>query len=230
MRRFLSSIVLASSTLLLTGCGSSQTKNSEKDNADTLTSIVAEEGFEYTELTKVPLPCSKERLYTAWKQIGTIEVSRKKTLDYRQHTPTLFISSDLDKDGNAEVLLRSEPPYAAIFTFVKDSLQLITFVDKLDMGLAITQDGIILRNSKGENGSSISEFIKLEKEHTPVSGATCEMFSIKDNVMVSNGIQYMLRADSGMVKVSKEEYEQIMPEHEGTFLEEIDGWEDFRKP
>jgi hypothetical protein len=39
-----------------------------------------------------------------------------------------------------------------------------------------------------------------------------------------------LRRDTATVKVSKEEYEKVAPKKNGTYLEDIDGWEDFRKP
>ena len=230
MRKTLSTIILLSAAFLMTGCGSSETKDKKEDKQETEQPFITEEELEYTELKKSPLPCPKEMLYTAWKQIGVIELQRKKSLDYKQNTPTLFISTDLDEDGNSEILLRSEPPYAAIYTFVKDSLYLITFVDQAEMGLAITQDGVILRNGRGQNNSYVSEFIRLEGSKIAASGKMSETFIIKGNTMVSGGTQYMLKADTAMVKVSKEEYLQQAPQHEGTFLEDIDGWEDFRKP
>lgn len=230
MRKTLSTIFLVSAALLMICCGSSESKDGKEGGKEAEQPFITEEELEYTELKKVPLPCSKEMLYTAWKQIGVIDLQRKKTLDYKQNTPTLFISTDLDEDGNAEVLLRSEPPYAAIYSFKKDTLQLITFIDQVEMGLAITQDGAILRNGRGQNGSYVSEFIWLKDSEIASTGTQSETFVIKDNTMVSGGMQYMLKADSAMVKVSKEEYLQVAPQSEGTFLEDIDGWEDFRKP
>lgn len=230
MKLNLSTIFLASATLFLAGCSSSETNDSQKSENDTEANIMTEEVPEYTELTKLPLPCSKELLYTAWKQIGVVETRRKEALDYKQHTPVLFLSTDLDKDGKPEILLRGEQPYAAIFTFNKDSLQLLTFVDNIKMGLAITQNGIILRNGTGHNGASISEFIKLKDSQVIASGAILETFAIQDNAMVSDGTRYLLQNDSSLVEVSKEEFLKVAPEHDGTFLEDIDGWEDFRKP
>ena len=230
MRKTLFMIFLASFALMMTGCNRSKLKDGKQGEKESEQMFMTEGDLEYTELKKMPLPCDKDSLYNAWKQIGIIELQRKKVLDYKQHTPTLFLSTDLDNDGNYEVLLRSEPPYAAIYTFVNDSLQLITYVDQAQLGLAITQEGIILRNGIGANGSTVSEFIKLENSKIAASGASRETFTIKNGAMVSGGMQYMLCADSGMVKVSKEEYESVAPQQNGTYLEDIDGWEDFRKP
>ena len=230
MRKTLFMIFLASFALMMTGCSLSKSKDGKKGEQASEQTFVTEDDFEYTELKKMPLPCEKDLLYNAWKQIGTIELQRKKLLDYKQHTPTLFLSTDLDGDGNYEVLLRSEPPYAAIFSCIKDSLHLITFVDQAQMGLAITQEGIILRNGIGANGSTVTEFIKLENSDIASSGATRETFVVKNGAMVSGGTQYVLSADSGMVKVSKEEFESVAPQQNGTYLEDIEGWEDFRKP
>ena len=230
MRKTLSTILMTTLALLMIGCGFKKSKDSKKSGTETESSFVTEDVLEYTELKKVPLPCDKDLLYNAWKQIGTIELKRKKVLDYKQHTPTLFISTDLDDDGNTEILLRSEPPYAAIYTFVQDSLKLITFVDKAQMGLAITPEGVILRNVVATNGSTVSEFLQLENSQIVASGEIQETFVIKDNAMVSGGKQYMLLTDSAKVSVSKEEYEKVAPQQSGTYLEEIEGWEDFRKP
>ena len=227
MRRILSSIFLTSIALFMASCGSSQTRNDENSSE---ANIMNEEGLEYTELTKVPLPCSKEMLYTAWKQIGVIETSRRKSLDYKQHTPTLFISADLDKDGSPEILLRGEEPYAAIYTYLQDSLQLITFVDNPHIGLGITPDGVILRNGTDHSGASFSDFIKLKDSQVATSGGIRETFVIEKNEMISGKVQYFLKNDTSTVKVSAEEYKQVAPDQNGTFLEDIDGWEDFRKP
>lgn len=230
MRKPLFTICLATLALLMTGCNSKKEKDNKKGESQTEQGFVIEEDEVYTELTKEALPCSKELLYNAWKQIGVVEVQKKKALDYRQHTPILFISTDLDKDGNAEVLMRGEPPYAAIFTAMKDSVQLVTLVDQKEMGLAITPDGTIWRSGIGAKGSSISEFIKLENSKIAASGVTRETFVIKDNQMVSGGTQYLLKNDSALVEVSKDEFFQVAPQQSGTFLEEIEGWDDFRKP
>lgn len=230
MRKTLYTIILASFALMMTGCGSKSAKDDNAGEQASEQTFASEESLEYTELKKVQLPCDKDLLYTAWKQIGVIDLKKKKSLDYDAHTPTLFLSTDLDDDGNPEVLLRSVPPYAAIFTFAKDSLRLITFVDQPEMGLAITPDGTILRNGIGAGASSISEFIKLENSEISTSGAIRETFVIKDGAMVSGETQYMLQTDSAMTKVSKEAYQQVAPQQNGTYLEDIDGWEDFRKP
>lgn len=230
MRKILLGIFLASATLFMASCGSSQTKDDGKNENGSEANIMTEEGLEYTELTKVPLPCSKEILYTAWKQIGVIETSRRKSLDYKQHTPTLFISADLDKDGSPEILLRGEEPYAAIYTYTKDTLQLITFVDNPHIGLGITPNGVIMRNGTDHDGASISHFIKLKDSQVAVSGETRETFFIEKNEMVSGKVQYLLKKDTTTVEVNAEEYKQFAPEQNGTFLEDIDGWEDFRKP
>ena len=230
MRKTLSTLVLASAALMLAGCGSSQTKDKEKDGAETETSIVSEESLEYTELTKAELPCSKEELSVAWKQIGVIEGLRKNALDYKQNAPTLFIASDLDKDGVPEIILRNEGTYAAIFSFAEDSLQIITFVDNPHIGLGITPDGAIMRSGTDRNGSSLTQFLQLEKSRLAASGEMRETFSIQDNEMVSNGTKYLLQTDSALVEVTKDEYKLAAPEQQGTFLEDIEGWEDFRKP
>lgn len=229
MRKILSSIFLASATFFLAGC-SLLTNDSEKKENGGETSVMTEENLGYTELTKVPLPCSKESLYTAWKQIGVIEISRRKSLDYKQHTPILFISADLDKDGDPEILLRGEEPYAAIFAYKEDSLRLITFVDNPHIGLGITPDGVILRNGTDHDGASFSHFIKLKDSQVATSGEIRESFVIEKNEMISGKVQYLLKTDSTTVKVTAEEYQQVAPDQNGTFLEDIDGWEDFRKP
>ena len=169
-------------------------------------------------------------LYNAWKQIGLVDPQKKKGLDYKAHTPSLYISTDLDKDGNAEVLMRGEPPYAAIFTIMKDSVHLVALVDQKEMGLSITQDGTIWRSGIGSKGSSISEFIKLENSQIAATGVTRESFVIKDGQMVSGGTQFMLQSDSALVEVSKDEFFQVAPQQNGTYLEDIEGWDDFRKP
>lgn len=230
MRRILSTIVLASAALLLASCGSSQTKKSEKNGTEAEAGIMTDESHVYTELKKMPLPCSKELLYAAWKQIGENEASRGKALDYRQNSPVFFISTDLDEDGNPEVLLRSEPPYAAIFTFLQDSLQLITYVEHPQVGLGITPDGCIVRNGTGGGNAYFSEFIRLENSEVAAKGMTRETFSIQDNAMRSDGTEYMLQTDTAKAKVSKEEYQKVAPAQSGTYLEDIEGWEDFRKP
>ena len=230
MRKILPTIVWATAMLLPTGCDLLQTKDAKKDDAGSETSIMINEAPEYTKLKQVPLPCTKEVLYNAWKQIGAIESSRGKTLDYKQNTPSLFISTDLDEDGNPEVLLRSEPPYAAIFTFIEDSLRLITYVEHAQIGLGITPDGVIVRNGSNRDNSFLSEFIKLENSQIAAKGVSRETFSTQGNEMVSSGTEYMLLKDSVMAKASKEEYLKVAPKQDGTYLEDIDGWEDFRKP
>lgn len=230
MRKTLFMIFLASFALMMTSCDSKKSKDGKKAGQESEQMFVTEESLEYVELKKVQLPCEKDLLYNAWKQIGVIDLKRKNSLDYKQNTPTLFFSTDLDDDGNPEVLLRSNPPYAAIFSFVEDSLHLITFVDHAKMGLAITQDGVILRNSIGQDGANVSEFIQLENSQIAAMGATQETFAVKNGAMVSGGTQYMLFIDSTMTKVNKEEFEKVAPQQNGTFLEDIDGWEDFRKP
>ena len=230
MRKILSSIFLASVFLLPTSCDLLQTKDTNKNDANTEKSIVDDEYLEYTELKKVPLPCAKELLYNAWKQIGVIEVSRGKKLDYKQNTPALFISTDLDEDGNPEILLRGEPPYAAIFSVVEDSIQLITYVEHARIGLSITPDGVIIRNGSIRDGSFLSEFIKLENSQIAAAGESLETFSIEGNEWVSNSTEYKLLKDSVMAKANKEEYLKAAPKQNGTYLEDIEGWEDFRKP
>ena len=227
MRKILSAIVLASATLLPSGCDSVQTKDSEKSDT---TNVMTDEILEYTELKKVALPCSKELFYNAWRQIGTIEAVRGKKLDYKQNTPALFISTDLDDDGNPEILLRSQPPYAAIFTVIEDSIRLITYVEHAQIGIGITPDGVIIRNGSNPDGSFLSEFIKLENSQIAAVGESRETFSIKGNEMVSAGTEYKLLKDSVMVKANKEEYLKVAPKQNGTYLEDIEGWEDFRKP
>lgn len=230
MRTILSSIFLASATLFLASCGLTEKEGDGKGDAEAEASIMTDEGMEYTELAKEPLPCSKEQLSAAWKQIGSIEVSRRKSLDYRQHAPTFCLSTDLDRDGSTEVLMRGEPPYAAVFTYVKDSLHLVTFVANPSMGLGITQEGVIMRNGTDRDGALVSQFIRLENSQVAASGETRETFAIQGNAMVSNGTKYLLQTDTAMVEVSKDEYLQVAPQEDGTFFEDIDGWEDFRKP
>ena len=223
-------ICLAAFAMMTVGCDSSKTKDGKESKPEEEQAFADEADFEFTELKKVQLPCSKDSLYYAWKCIGVVDLQRKKTLDYKQHTPTLFLSTDLDDDGNPEVLLRGEPPYAAIYTFIKDSLKLLTYVDQAEMGLAITPDGTILRNGRGQDGSTVSEFIKLEGSRPVASGAIRETFVIKNNKMVSGATHYMLQTDSALVEVNREAYEKVAPQQAGTYLEELDGWEDFRKP
>lgn len=230
MRKILSTIVLASMALLPVGCGSSQAENAENGDAEAEENVMKDEGLEITELSKLPLPCSKEVLSAAWKQIGAIEVKKGKTLDYRVNTPSFYISTDLDGDKSPEILLRGVQPYAAIFTYAKDSLSLITFVNQPRMGLSITQDGVIIRSGTSHDGSYLAEFIRLDKSTIAYTGRSSETFSIQDNQVVSNGTQYMLKNDTTMIQVSKEEYQKVAPLQNGTYIEDIDGWEDFRKP
>ena len=93
MRRHLIMIFLATTAMFLTSCSSSDKKSGKQSEQETEQTLALDESPIYTELTKVPLPCSKDSLYYAWKEIGVIDVAKKKSLDYRQHTPTLFISS-----------------------------------------------------------------------------------------------------------------------------------------
>ena len=230
MRKVLSTIVLASASFALTGCDLMQTKNNDKGDAETETSIVAGESLEDIELTKLELPCSKEVLYAAWKQIGTIEVTKRKNLDYKQNTPALFFATDLNNDGATEVLLRGESPYAAIFTYANDSLQLVTFVNSPQVGLSIAANGTILRSGTAGDGSFVTQFICLNDSTKYARGEAHEKFVIQDNEVVSSGTKYWLQTDSAMVEVSKEVYLKAAPHQEGIYLEDIDGWEDFRKP
>lgn len=173
MRRILYTIVLASATLLPTSCDYFQSKEGRKNGADSLTSILTDNSMEYTELAQMPLPCSKEALSAAWKQIdGSTDVPKRKALDYKQHMPILFISSDLDGDDIPEVLLRGDAPYAAIYSYAQDTLQLITFVEHERIGLGITPDGIIVRNGSNRDGSLLSQFIRLEKSMPATRGET----------------------------------------------------------
>lgn len=230
MRKILSTIVLASMTLLPTGCGSSQAEDAEKKDAEAEENIMTDEGLEVIELKKMPLPCSKEILSAAWKQIGSIEVKRKTVLDYRHNTPIYFISTDLDGDKCPEILLRGEQPYAAIFTYAKDSLRLVTFVNHPQIGISITQDGAIIRSGSNREGDYLVKFIKLKDSKIYVRGESRETFSIQKNEVVSSGIEYLLQKDTAMVKVTKEEYQKVAPVEAGTYIEDIEGWEDFRKP
>ena len=230
MRKILSIIVLASAMLMPSSCGFMQQKNAGAGNADTTASIMTDEGLVFTELKKVPLPCTKEALSAAWKQLNCTDAKKGKGLDYKLHLPTLFLSTDLDWDDCPEILMRGESPYAAIFTYAKDSLQVITFVDYAQVGLSITPDGVIIRSGSKRDGSFLSEFIKLEKSRIALTGETRETFSIQENEMVSNGTEYLLQTDSAKQKVSKEEYMQVAPQQGGIYIEDIEGWEDFRKP
>ncbi len=230
MKRFSSGLILASAALLLAGCSSSDTKDGKGEGQDAEQTIVAEEEAMSTELKKVPLPCEKEELYTAWRRIGVAETTKKKTLDYKEHTPVLFISTDLDDDGSPEIILRGEPPYAAIYSFIKDSLHLITFVDHHELGLAITPDGAIIRNGVNPEGASISEFIRLKNSKVSAVGAVRETFAIRNGAMVSTGKKYQLRNDTAMVEVTADDFQKVAPQQNATYLEDIEGWEDFRKP
>ena len=102
------SVIFATAALLMAGCDLKQANDKENTEPTEEETLMAEEGFTFVELVPKPLPCSKEAIQAAWKQIGTVERPHTKTIDYRQNTPTLFISTDLDKDGTSEVWL----PYA----------------------------------------------------------------------------------------------------------------------
>lgn len=230
MRKILFTVVLAPSVMLLAGCNFLQTQDAEKSDTGTETTVMADAGQKTVELSKVPLPCSKEMLSAAWKRIGCIDGKRGKELDYGQNSPTLFLSTNLDGDSCPEILLRGEPPHAAIFSFLNDSLQLVTFVNHRQLGISIVPEGVIVRSGSREDGSIFSEFIKLKKSEIAASGEMHETFSIKDGKMVSAGIQYMLLRDTSLVKVSREEYEKVASSQAATYIDEIDGWEDFRKP
>jgi len=114
MKKILSTTLLCSVLMLWAGCGSGGKDDSNKSEQTEEQAFATDGDLEYTELQKAPMPCSKDDLSAAWKRIGVIELQRKKTLDYSQHSPTLFFPTDLDEDGNPEVLVRSEPPYAAV--------------------------------------------------------------------------------------------------------------------
>ena len=230
MRKILSTIVLASATAVLTGCGFMQTKDSKNGEAEAEVSIETEEEQEYLDLKITPLPCAKESLYIAWREIGAKEPSRGKVLDYKQHTPTLFIPTDLDGDGETEVLLRGESPYAAIFTVLKDTIQLITYIENPKIGLSLTADGTIVRSGSGRNESFVTQFIKLKDSKIAIRGEARESFTTQDNQMILAGSEYKLGNDSTMATVTKEQYQKVAPKHNGTYLEDFDGWEDFRKP
>lgn len=231
MRRTISTIFMATAAFFLASCSSSQKKEEGSKDADTTeSSIMTGEDSEYIELTKDPLPCSKELLSAAWKQIGEGEASRGKALNYKQHAPTLFISTDLDGDGSPEVLLRGEPPYAAIFAYVNDSLQLITHIDQPQLGLGITPDGVIIRSGTQRDGSFLSQFIKMEKSQIVSTGEFHESFAIQNNEMVSSGTKYLLQGDSALTEVSKEAYLEVSPKQNSTYFEDLEDWEDFRKP
>jgi len=230
MRRIFTTVIITSLALVIGSCGFKQNKDNKKGGQEGGQALVIEDGEEFTELTKMPLPCSKETLYAAWKQIKCDEVSRKKALDYEEHSPIFFIAADLDGDGKAEVLLRGEAPYAAIYSYVNDSLHLITHVERAEIGLAITPDGDIIRNSAGNTGAAVSEFIRLKDSQIAHQGAVRETFTVKDNALVSESTKYLLQNDTALVEVSKEAYQKVAPAKEGTYLEEIDGWDDFRKP
>ena len=101
---------------------------------------------------------------------------------------------------------------------------------EIQTGISITQDGVIVRSGSNRDGSFISQFIRLKNSQTAATGATVETFTIKNNEVVSEGIEYMLQNDSTITKVSKEEYQKVAPTQTGTYIEDIDGWEDFRKP
>lgn len=229
MRKIFSYIILATAAFSFFSC-SSWSNEAENDDTDSLTNVITDEDLEYLELNKVSLPCTKEVLSAAWKRINASDAPRGESLKYKQHLPTLFISTDLDKDGHPEVLLRGEPPYAAIYTFVQDSLRLITYVDYAEMDLAVTQNGVILRSGTNRDGSYFSQFIKLKDSRVSAVGESRETFKIKNNEMVSTGTQYFLRADSALIKVTQEQYQQVAPTEDAVYLENIEGWEDFRKP
>ena len=118
--------------------------------------------------------------------------------------------------------------YAQAVSF--STLDFDDLAEEVVEGLGITPDGVIMRSANERDGSIVSQFIRLKGRKIDVTGATREMFAIKDGAMISSGMKYMLQNDTAMVEVSKEEYEQVAPQHQGTFLEDIDGWEDFRKP
>ena len=43
-------------------------------------------------------------------------------------------------------------------------------------------------------------------------------------------MHYLLQVDSALVEVTKDKYEQVIPNQEATYFEDLEGWEDFRKP
>lgn len=230
MRRSFTTVLIASLALVVGSCGFLQSKDSEKDGQEEDMELATADEQEFTELKKMALPCSKETLYSAWKHIECDDAPRKKALDYEEHSPIFFIAADLDGDGKAEVLLRGEAPYAAIYSYVNDSLHLITHVERAEIGLAITPDGVIIRNSAGNTGAAVSEFIRLKNSQIAHQGAVRETFTVKDNALVSESTKYLLLNDTALVEVSKEAYQEVAPTKEGTYLEDIDGWDDFRKP
>ena len=89
MRKTLFMICLAAFAMMTVGCDSSKTKDGKESKPEEEQAFADEADFEFTELKKVQLPCSKDSLYYAWKCIGVVDLQRKKTLDYKQHTPPL---------------------------------------------------------------------------------------------------------------------------------------------
>ena len=231
MKRILYALVLASASMLPLGCDSTRTNGNGKGYDESATTAPADEALELTELTKASLPCSKEMLSVAWKQIeAPADTRRGKALDYKQHSPTLFLSADLDGDDIPEILLRGESPYAAVFSYAADTLHLITFVDHAQNGLGVTPEGAIVRSGSSRDGSLVSQFIRLDGSLPAATGESREKFSILGGKMVSSGVRYYLQGDSAMAEVSQEEYQESAPRQGVTFFEDIEGWEDFRKP
>ena len=87
-----------------------------------------------------------------------------------------------------------------------------------------------MRSGASSKGDFMMQFIKLKDSKIAASGAVKEAFTLKGNEMVSEGMHYMLQVDSALVEVTKEEYEQVLPNQEATYFEDLEGWEDFRKP
>ena len=87
--------------------------------------------------------------------------------------------------------------------------------------------GALISYSEGWDARAVKAINAFKESLQTVTGKACDG---KGGTMVSEGKQYQLLADTGYVQVSREEYEQVAPQSEGTFIEDIEGWDDFRKP
>lgn len=230
MKRNLFGIILLSATCMMAGCGNTQTEEKQTDPSGSQSEMTTtDEPLELT-LAKMPLTRSKEVLLAAWKKIPVTEQKGEKSLSYKDNTPLYFISADLDGDGTAEVLLRGEEPYAAIYSCKDDSLYFLTCVENDRMGLGITPEGSIVRSMNDKSGNAVTEFLTLRESLVAGTGRCTEIFEIQGKTVASGGMRYELLKDSVMQEVSREEFQQAAPALSVTFFDALEGWEDFRKP
>ena len=221
--------VFATAALLLAGCGQQGGEGDKQaDDAVSQDTIMVAE-MTSMELNVLPLPCSKEKISEAWKNIGEDDKSVAKEMDYRHSNPTFFISADLDGDELPEVILHGDAAHAAVLSYANDTLTTIAYVAHPQLGIALAEGGFVVRSGNIAPDVLLTEFVRLEKSQIVDAGMSAEKFNVKNKKFVSAGMRYQLKQGEEMVEVKKDEFLQRAPGNL-TYLDALEGWEDFRKP